>query len=58
MMRLRLPLPLQLMQGEAFGEDLLRHGDDEDARRQSQRLVDLEPANWSEQVPDWRDWTA
>jgi hypothetical protein len=46
------------MQGEAFGEDLLRHGDDEDARRQSQRLVDLEPANWSEQVPDWRDWTA
>jgi hypothetical protein len=46
------------VQGEALGEYLLRHGDDEEARHQSQRLANLEPANGSEQVPDWRDWTA
>lgn len=43
---------------EAIRQYLLRHGDDEEARRQSQRLADREPANWSEQVPDWSDWTA
>ena len=43
---------------EAIGDYLLRHGDDVEACRQSQRLADLEPATWSEQVPDWNDWTA
>jgi hypothetical protein len=39
-------------------EQLLRHGDDDEARRQSQLLAELEAPNWSEQVPDWSDWTA
>jgi hypothetical protein len=43
---------------EAISQYLLRHGDDEEARRQSQRLAELEAPNWSEQVPDWSDWTA
>jgi hypothetical protein len=27
-------------------------------RRQSEHLARLEPPNWSEQLPDWSDWTA
>lgn len=26
--------------------------------RQSELLAELEPPHWSEQVPDWSDWTA
>lgn len=40
---------------EAIHQYLLRHGDSEEARRQSEHL---EQPNWSEQVPDWSDWTA
>jgi len=37
----------------------LRHGDGEEARRQSERLAEREPQqHWSEQLPDWSDWTA
>jgi hypothetical protein len=43
---------------EAISQYLLRHGDDGEARRQSQLLAELEAPNWSEQVPDWSDWTA
>jgi len=43
---------------EAISQYLLHHGDDGEARRQSQLLAELEPPNWSEQVPDWSDWTA
>ena len=43
---------------EAISQYLLRYGDDGEARRQSQLLAELEPPNWSEQVPDWSDWTA
>jgi predicted transcriptional regulator len=43
---------------EAISQYVLRHGDDEEARRQSQLLAELEAPNWSEQVPDWNDWTA
>jgi predicted transcriptional regulator len=43
---------------EAISQYLLRHGDDEEARRQSQLLAELEAPNWSERVPDWSDWTA
>jgi predicted DNA-binding protein len=35
-----------------IGTNLLRHGDDEVARRQLQRLANLELATWSGQVPD------
>jgi len=43
---------------EAISQYLIRHGDGEEARRQSERLAQLEQPNWSEQVPDWSDWTA
>jgi predicted transcriptional regulator len=44
---------------EAIDQYLLRHGDAEEARRQSQLLAALEPGrHWSEQLPDWSDWTA
>jgi predicted transcriptional regulator len=43
---------------EAISQYLLRHGDGEEARRQSLRLAERESPNWSEQVPDWSDWTA
>ena len=43
---------------EAIQQDLLRHGDSEEARRQSEHLAQLEQPNWSEQVPGWSDWTA
>ena len=43
---------------EAISQYLLRHGDDGEARRQSQLLAELEAPNWSEQVPGWSDWTA
>jgi len=43
---------------EAISQYLIRHGDGEEARRQSQHLAQLEQPHWSEQVPDWSDWTA
>ncbi len=43
---------------EAIRQYLIRHGDGEAARLQSQLLARLEPSHWSEQVPDWSDWTA
>ena len=43
---------------EAIRQYLLLHGDSEEARRQSEHLAQLEQPNWSEQVPDWSDWTA
>ncbi|MFM7268195.1 MAG: ribbon-helix-helix protein, CopG family [Cyanobium sp.] len=43
---------------DAIQQSLLRHGDSEEARRQSEHLAQLEQPNWSEQVPGWSDWTA
>ena len=43
---------------EAITQYLSRHGDGEEARRQSQYLAQLEQPHWSGQVPDWSDWTA
>jgi predicted DNA-binding protein len=43
---------------EAIRQYLLRHGDSDEARRQSEHLARLVPPNWSEQLPDWSDWTA
>jgi len=43
---------------EAIRQYLIRHGDGEAARLQSQLLARLEQPHWSEQVPDWSDWTA
>ncbi|EDY39520.1 Ribbon-helix-helix protein, copG family [Cyanobium sp. PCC 7001] len=43
---------------EAIRQYLLRHGDAEEARRQSEHLARLEQPHWTEQVPDWSDWTA
>jgi predicted DNA-binding protein len=43
---------------EAIRQYLLRHGDSDEARRQSEHLAQLEPPNWSEKLPDWSDWTA
>ncbi len=43
---------------EAIRQYLLRHGDGQEARRQSEHLAQLEQPHWSEQVPDWSDWTA
>jgi predicted transcriptional regulator len=43
---------------EAIRQYLLRHGDGEEARRQSEHLAQLEQSHWSEQVPNWSDWTA
>ena len=43
---------------EAIRQSLLRHGDNDEARLHSEHLARLEPPNWSEQLPDWSDWTA
>jgi predicted transcriptional regulator len=43
---------------EAIDHYLLRHDSGEQARRQSQLLAQLEPPHWSEQIPNWSDWTA
>ncbi len=43
---------------EAIDHDLLRHGDGDEARRQSEHIAQLEQTHWSEQVPNWSDWTA
>jgi protein involved in temperature-dependent protein secretion len=43
---------------EAIRQLLLRHGDSDEARHQYEHLAQLEPPNWSEQLPDWSDWTA
>jgi predicted transcriptional regulator len=44
---------------EAIAAYLHRHGAVDGALRQSQQVADREQAlHWSEQVPDWSDWTA
>jgi len=43
---------------EAISQYLNRHGDAAEARRQSEHLAQLEQPHWSEQLPDWSDWTA
>lgn len=44
---------------EALHHYLQRFGNAEEARRQSQLLADQDPqAHWSDQLPDWSDWTA
>ncbi|MFY8149050.1 MAG: ribbon-helix-helix protein, CopG family [Prochlorococcaceae cyanobacterium] len=43
---------------EAISQYLIRHSDGEVARWQSERLAQLEQPHWSEQLPDWSDWTA
>lgn len=44
---------------DAIAQYLLRHCDGEEARRQSLLLAEREPQqHWSEQLPDWSDWTA
>ena len=43
---------------EVISQYLIRHGDAAEARRQSEHLAQLEQSHWSEQLPDWSDWTA
>ena len=43
---------------EAITQYLSRHGDAAEARRQSEHLAQVEPAHWSEQLPDWDRMTA
>jgi predicted transcriptional regulator len=43
---------------EAISLYLSRHGDAAESCRQSQHLAQVEPTHWSEQLPDWSDWTA
>ena len=43
---------------EAITQYLSRHGDAAEARRQSEHLAQAETPHWSEQLPDWGDWTA
>jgi predicted transcriptional regulator len=43
---------------EAITQYLSRHGDAAEARRQSEHLAEVEPAHWSEQLPDWDRMTA
>jgi len=43
---------------EAISHDLGRHGNAAEARRQSEHLAQVESPHWSEQLPDWNDWTA
>ena len=44
---------------DALRQYLQRYGDNEEACRQSRLLAALEPqGHWSEQLPDWNDWTA
>ena len=43
---------------EAISQYLSRHGDAAEARCQSEHLSQREAPHWSEQLPDWSDWTA
>jgi predicted transcriptional regulator len=43
---------------EAISLYLSRHGDAAESCRQSQHLAQMEANHWSEQLPDWSDWTA
>ena len=44
---------------EAIAQYLQRFGQDEEARRQSAVIAThAEEMDWSEQCPDWSDWTA
>jgi predicted transcriptional regulator len=43
---------------EAISQYMSRHGDAAKARRQSEHLAQLESPHWSEQLPDWSNWTA
>ena len=40
------------------GSCLLYTSDAAEACRQSEHLAQVEPTHWSEQLPDWSDWTA
>ena len=44
---------------EAIAHYVQRFGNNDEARRQSALIASSgEPAAWSEQLPDWVDWTA
>ena len=44
---------------EAIAQYVQRFGKDEEARRQSAVIAShAEKTDWSEQCPDWSDWTA
>jgi predicted transcriptional regulator len=43
---------------KAISHDLSRHGNAAEARRQSEHLAQVESPHWSEQLPDWNNWTA
>jgi len=43
---------------EAIEQDLLRHGYDNEARRQSEHFARLEQPHWGEQIPRWSARTA
>ena len=43
---------------DAISLYLSRYGDAAEARRQSDHLAQVEATHWSEQLPDWNDWTA
>jgi predicted transcriptional regulator len=43
---------------EAISLYLSRHGGAAEACRQSEHLAQVEPTHWSEQLPNWSDWTA
>ena len=44
---------------EAIAQYVQRFGQDEEARRQSAVIAThSEQMDWSEQCPDWSDWTA
>ena len=44
---------------EAIAQYVQRFGQDEEARRQSAVIAShAEETDWSEQYPDWSDWTA
>jgi predicted transcriptional regulator len=43
----------------AIRDYLCRHGDAQEAQRQSGRVAAAAGgSHWSEQIPDWSDWTA
>ena len=44
---------------EAIAQYVQRFGSTDEARRQSALIASAgDPGHWSEQLPDWADWTA
>jgi predicted transcriptional regulator len=44
---------------QALDDYLTRHGGESaEARRQSELIAQASETPWSEQLPDWSDWTA